>query len=389
MDLFTRADLRTLLLRAQSPCVSIYMPTHRGGGEQAPIRWRGHVASMEKRLVAAGWRMRDARKLLEPARQLVENSVFWKNQCNGLAFFLAPGFVHSFRLPIAFTDLTVLGARFHVTPLLPLLAGNGRFFVLAFSQNAVRLLQGTHYTVSEIDTNSVPKNLAEALVTHDRDEMLTFHGRRTSGGTWGAIFSGHGVGIDDAKDDLLLYFQKIDRALHPLLREEQVPLLLASVDYLQPLYRQANTYPHLVEEGLKGNPDRLSNEDLHDRAWALVGPRFSEAQEKAAAQFRQLVGSGRTSHELNEIVAAAHEGRVETLFVAENRHCWGTFDPASGDVEEHASEQLGDEDLLNLAAACTLQHDRAVYAFPPDKMPEKTSVAAIYCLPLPKRGSGR
>jgi hypothetical protein len=62
----------------------------------------------------------------------------------------------------------------------------------------------------------VPRNLAEALLTHDRDEALTFHTRPTSGGSWGAIFEGHGVGIDDAKDDLLRYFQKIDRALHPL-----------------------------------------------------------------------------------------------------------------------------------------------------------------------------
>ncbi|MBI3407813.1 MAG: hypothetical protein HY040_05590 [Planctomycetes bacterium] len=387
MDFITRSDIRTLVTPAQSPCVSIYMPTHRGGSEVDPIRWRGHLVEVEKRLVAAGRRMPDARKLLEPARQLVENSVFWKNQSDGLAFFLAPGFLRSYRLPIAFTDLAVLGGRFHITPLLPLLAGNGRFYVLAFSQNAVRLLQGTHYGISDIETKSVPKNLAEALVTHDRDEMLTFHSRRTSGGTWGAIFSGHGVGIDDAKDDLLLYFQKIDRALHPLLREEKAPLVLASVDYLQPIYREANTYPHLVAEGLKGNPDRLSIKELHDRAWALVAPRFSEAQDRAAAQYRQLVGTGRTSHELTEIVAAAHEGRSETLFVAEGRHCWGTFDSVGSQVEEHAEEQPGDEDLLNLAAASTLEHDRTVYAVRPDKMPEKGPVAAIYCLPLAKRGS--
>lgn len=33
--------------------------------------------------------------------------------------------------------------RFHVTPLLPLLAGDGHFFVLALSQNQIGLLEGT------------------------------------------------------------------------------------------------------------------------------------------------------------------------------------------------------------------------------------------------------
>jgi hypothetical protein len=104
-----------------------------------------------------------------------------------------------------------------------------RFYVLALSQNSVRLFQGTRFTVSAVDLKGVPRNLAETLRTHDKDEVLTFHSRPTSGGSWGAIFEGHGVGTDDAKDDLRRYFQSIDRGLHEVLREEQAPLIVAAV----------------------------------------------------------------------------------------------------------------------------------------------------------------
>jgi len=388
MDLFTRDDLKTLLAEHPSPCISLFMPAHRGGAEEDPIRWRKHLAEAEERLGKAGWRAAEVKELLAPGRRLLEDITFWKNQSDGLAAFLAPQFLRLFRLPLAFKDSVVVANRFSIIPLLPLLSGNGRFFVLALSQKAVRLLQGTHYSVSEVDLKGVPRNLAEALLTHEEMEPFSFAGRRAEAGagSWPGIFHGHGVGIDDSKDELLHYFQKIDRGLHPLLREEKAPLVLAAVEYLQPIYRQANTYAHLLEGGINGNPERLSNKDLHDQIWPLVKPLFEEAQQLAAAKYRQLAGSDHASGDLEAVVAAAYEGRVETLFVGLDRQVWGVFDPSTGRVEQHEQALFGDVELLDLAAAHTLMHGRTVYAVAPEQVPSGTDVAAIFCLPLAKHG---
>lgn len=222
MDLFTHDDLKTLLARHGAPCLSIFQPTRRGGGEEDPIRWKAHLAEAETMLAAAGVGASEIKKMLAPARRLLEDDSFWKHQCDGLAFFLAPRFQRLYRLPLAFENLVVVGDRFHVTPVLPLLSGNGRFYVLALSQHGVRLLQGTRDRVSEVDLKGVPRSLAEALLIHEAKEPFSFHGRRAGegAGSWGGIFHGHGVGIDDSKDELLHYFQKIDRGLHPVLRDE-------------------------------------------------------------------------------------------------------------------------------------------------------------------------
>jgi hypothetical protein len=388
MDLLTRDDLKSFLTDRRGPCVSVYLPTRRGGGEADPIRWRVHVKEAERRLTAAGLRTPEARLLLGPARALLEEPSFWRSQSDGLAAFLAPEFVRLYRLPVAFADRVVAARHFHVKPLLPLVCGNGRFFVLALSQHAVRLLQGTRHGVGELDLRGVPRSLAEALLAHEPEQPFTFHGRRAGAGAgaWGGVFHGHGVGIDDPKEELLHYFQKIDRGLHALLREEKAPLVLAAVDYLLPLYRQASTYPHLVATGVEGNPERLSNQELHDRAWPLVEPGFRQALERAQAQYRQLAGTGRTAAEPAEVVAAAARGEVETLFVALDREVWGQFDAATGRVEEHSAEEPGDEDLLDVAAGGALAHGGTVHAVGSGQVPGGGPLAAVFRLPLAKRG---
>jgi len=398
MDLFIRDDLKALLAEHGSPCISLFMPTHPGGAEADPIRWRKHLAEAEDRLVKAGWRTDPARAFLAPGRRLLADTTFWKNQSDGLAAFLSPspastegkargeGVLRLFRLPVAFQDRMEVANRFSITPLLPLLSADGRFFVLALSQHAVRLLHGTRRGINEVDLKNVPQNLDEASLGHEAMQPFTFFGRRQGQGAGSAagVFHGHGVGIDDSKVELLHFFEKIDRGLHALLKEEKAPLILAAVEYLHPIYRKANSYAHLLEQGIEGNPERWSSQELHDRAWPLVQPLFEAQEQRAAAQYRQLAGTGRTSADLPEVVAAACTGKLETMFVPLGRQVWGTFDPATERVEQHKEESTGDVDLLELAAAHTLAHGRTVYVVEPARFPSATETAAIFCLPLAK-----
>ncbi len=197
----------------------------------------------------------------------------------------------------------------------------------------------------------------------ERENDLQSHGSASfgtmgKGGRHPAIFHGQGVGIDDAKDDILRYFQHIDRGLHELLKEETAPLVLAGVEFLFPIYREANTYPHLLEQGIAGNPDRLKAEPLREKAWAIVEPSLSyKHSKKLPLNIETLQVPSAASNNSSEIVPAAYYGRVASLFVAIDQEQWGTFDPATDTLQVHEQAQPGDEDLLDLAATQTLQHD--------------------------------
>jgi hypothetical protein len=184
---------------------------------------------------------------------------------------------------------------------------------------------------------------------------------------------------DEKKNEILRFLQQVDAGVSSLLAGETAPLLLAGVNYLLPIYHEANSYPHIVKEGIAGNPDEMEAVGLYHRAWEIVASRFAEEREAAAAAYLHLAGTGdeRASADLTEIVPAAYFERVDQFFVPVNVERWGRFHPASGKVEIHDKREVGDQDLMDLAAIHTLLNAGMVYAVEPDQVPGKGPVAAI------------
>jgi hypothetical protein len=382
MDLLSKAELRALIAERAGPCISIYLPTHRTGPEtrQDPIRFKNLLKQAEERLHAGGVKRGEVEKVLARLWGLQKEEGFWRYRGDGLAVFASPENFRYFRLPFQFSELVVSAERFHIKPLLALMTVDGQFYVLALSQKQVRLLQGTRQSVGELDLENVPKSLRDALGLEEKEKQLQFH---TAARGASAIFHGQGSAGDetDHKKDLLRYFRAINRGLCELLGAERVPLVLAGVDYLLPIYREANSCAELVGEAIIGNPEGLTAAELHTRAWAILEPHFRREQEAAAAHYRALAGTGRASGDLNEIVSAAHHGRIESLFVAVGVERWGKFEEGGARLEMHDRRQPGDEDLLDLAAAQTLIHQGRVYAVSPAELPAggaASPVAAVF-----------
>jgi hypothetical protein len=385
MDLLTRTELEQLMRKDQHWCVSIYIPTHRTGtdAQQDPLRLRNQLREAEKRLSARGVSRRDVQKMLEPASKLLQEHNFWQHQSDGLAIFLSANGVRRYRLPLYFEELVVVGNHFHITPLLPLFTCDGQFFILALSQNKVRLLNGTRDSVSEVDIGQVGGSLAEAIPSADHQMSLQLHTSGSTGGMSGSgsvTFHGQGGGSDESgKNELLRYFRLISDGLTEFLKEDRRPLVLAGVEFLLPIYKEANTYPNLIDTVIKGNPDLLSADELHKSAWDILEPFFQAAQEEAIAHYQQLAGqvSARVADTLEEILPAAYHGQVETLFVATEMQQWGIFDPVTNKFEYHDQMETGDESLLDLAAVQTYLKGGVVYVMDSDKVPGGTNASAI------------
>jgi Bacterial archaeo-eukaryotic release factor family 7 len=386
MDRLSKNEIRTLLEKQKGACVSIFLPTSRGGVEsqQDELRLRHQIRDSENRLLLENLRSTEVEKLLVPLNALLEDGDFWLHTVDGLAIFRTSEVFSYFRLPYSFKEQVVVSDHFYLKPLLPLLANGGRFYILAISQNVMRLLEGTRFSIHELALpETVPANLAEALKYEEAENEVSFYSSSSGalvgkGGRKAAIFYGQGVGHDDIKDHLLRYFQQVDRGLHALLRDESVPLVLASVEYLFPIYQQANTYPYLLHQGVPGNPDKLSSDALHKEAWAVVEPYFQRVQERTAAQYRYNVATAQTSNDIREIMPAAYYGQIASLFVAIDQELWGKFDPTSNTIHVHKEARFRDDDLLDEAATQTLLHGGSVYAVEQAKVPDKSPIAALF-----------
>jgi hypothetical protein len=381
MNLVTREELKSVLATATGPFVSVYLPTHQFGPEiqQDFVKLNALIDQAEAQLIAGGLRSPEAIALLQPARTVVDNTPFWQHQQAGLALLLAPDFYRYYCLPVTVDELVVVGDRFHVKPLFAMVEGEERFYVLTLSQNAVQLFEGNRHHLSEVKLQELPENLAEALHYDQFERQQQFHTKTPAlAGKRAAIFHGHSTGTDDKGENLRHYLLQIDRSLHQVLRDEQAPLVVASVEYLLSVYRKVNTYPHLLETGLTGNPETLTTAELQQQAWALVQPYFRQAQRAAGQIYEQLAHTDQTSSDLREILMAAYQGRVATLWVTLSRQQWGRYDLATNRLDLHQLAQPGDEELFDTAAVQTFRHGGTVYVVAPDQVPAGASLAAVF-----------
>lgn len=379
----SRSELKTLLGKGTGACasVSIFMPTQKPGTgvQQNAAQFENLLYQAEGHLRARGLRQREIAEMMAPARQLVEDSLFWKQQSDGLAVFVAKEIFRSYSVPLHFAELVIVADRFHIKPFLPLFTGDKKFYVLALSQNKVRLLQGSQTEVTELDlTGIVPTSLAEALKYDESGQVNLSHTGQTGIGKKGTVFHGKDIG-DVAKTRIMHYFRQVDRGLQQkLLGGEKAPLVLAGVGYLHPIYKKTNTYQGLYDKGITGNPERLSPYELQSRALDLLQPLFDRAREEAMSEYRQLLGKGHTSTDVQEIVAAAHAGSIEALFVAADRQQWGTFDPDTAAVDLHEDAQPCDDDLVDIAAGHTIIHRGKVFVIKPEEVPDGSLMAAVF-----------
>ena len=121
-------------------------------------------------------------------------------------------------------------------------------------------------------------------------------------------------------------------------------------------------------------------EMLQEKAWPIVEPFFRQETEKIVANFQQLAGIDKAADNVEEIVAAAFNGRVDTLVLAVDAQLWGTFNRDTGKVVYFQEGQRKEDHLplLDFAALQTLQNGGTVYAFSQDEMPTKSAVAAVF-----------
>lgn len=388
MPLLSREELKTLVKQPEGLCVSIFMPTHTAGPEiqQDPIRFKNLRGKAEAELIEKGMRPADAQEMLNSAKEL-DQAEFWRHQNHGLALFIAPNFFHYYRLPLDFEELVVVSDQFHLKPLMPLLTGDGRFYLLALSQNQVRLLEGTRDRIREIqpeEVDNLPESLISVLQYEDTENQTQFMSSETyspaglPGSDPGTM---HGRGVDeDQENQILRFFSQVNQGIQEFLQDETVPLVLAGVEYLLPIYKRVNSYPHLLDEGITGNPELSKPDDLHTQAWAIVQPKFQQAEKDAIDRFREFSGNNQeqASDALKEVVQAAYNQRIDSLFVAVDHQQWGSFDPQSNKVQLHEQHQAGDQDLLDLAAVYTVLNGGTVFAVESERVPAQSPIAAVF-----------
>jgi hypothetical protein len=388
MNILNQEELQLLAGEQEGWCISLYMPTVVKSEQtrQNPTRFKNLLEHAEDMLKEAGMRKVDIDKLLKPALGLLKDDDFWQRQNRGLAMFLSEGVFQYYQLPLEVQEQVSVNSRFYLKPLMPMLHGPNEFYILALSQDDVRLLRATEHTVEEVQVPDMPKNMDEALGYDNIQQDTQWHSSTSnpaSSNVRDAMYHGAGPGEESQinKDFILNYCRYVDKAVSNYLRNSQSPLILASVEYVHPIYREANTYKHLTDIVIAGNAEVSRIEEIRDKGWELVKPLFQTTKEEIFGRYKQLAGwnDDRAVKDVKEVVKAAPYGRVEVLFMDKNAKRWGTFDEDKIEVKFDDQQKPESLDLLDYAAVQTLLNGGTVYVVDPQELPESGSpLAAIF-----------
>jgi hypothetical protein len=349
-NILTHESLAELASVHQTPCLSLYQPTHRRRPEnqQDPIRFRNLVKELETSLLREVPAV-ETRPLLEPFEALAHDHDFWNGTLDGLAVLGGPGLFRVFRLQRPVAELAVVADSFHTKPLRRFLQSDDRYQVLGLSLQKIRLFEGNRDALDEIDpAPGVPRTITEALggeLTEPQQSVGPYGG---VGGQHTAIHHGHGGKKDQVDLDAERFFRAVDRAVfehHS--RPSGLPLILAALPEHHHLFHQVSHNPSLMAEGLTANPDALSMDELRERAWQVFQPHYQARLAALTEDFSGAKANGLGSDDLGQVAQAAAGGRVATLLIESDRLIPGRLDAATGGVEaaDPSNPQL--DDLLD------------------------------------------
>ena len=359
-------------------CISMYLPTHRSGHEVIEdvdrITLKNLLKDVKKQLQSYGLQDREMNTYLKPVHDLLEDDTFWRHQSDGLALFLYGDEFEYFTLPISFDPFVYMADHLYLKPVVSLLDRSERFFIMALSLGNVKFYEGTPHSIVEVEMEGlIPRSLEEALTVGEDYEQKSLQFRTGQGEQGrGALFHGHGAGSQtEKKDETLRYFREINEGLMQMLHDEEAPLVLACVDYLEPIYREVNTYPPLFDRHISGNHEKTSMLSLHNAALDTLGQYFEKDKKERYEDYQEKVHQGLASYEERKVIPAAMIGQVDTLFIQKNEHLWGVYDAEKHKINIDNQKKIDNACLLNKAAVETIKNSGKVFLMENGEMPQE------------------
>jgi len=387
MQLEKLDTIKQLTESGGAPALSLYMPTWRAGKEvqQNAIRFKNLVTRSEEKLQEAGLPKKEIAALLQPLTDLIPADSFWQHQDLGLALFRSSQDYYYFNLPENPAEEVVYSDEFYVKPLISAVTEDRVFYLLTLSQGNLRLFRCSRYDLKQIELQNVPASIEEMMKYEDPEKSLQYHTGTAGTGNRPAQFHGQGTSSDASrqKKDTQRFYHMVDNALreqgyHKRMQDEEAGLIIAGTDELIPMYREANSYPRLLDSALNKNPDELDDRTLHEHGWKLIANQIDYEKQQLVEKFLEMRPGTETSMNPEEIIKGAAMQRVHVLFIEPAEKLPGRYDPDTNSVQilERGNEDT--KDLLNFAVLETLRHNGRVIPLEGNRILQGGPVAAIF-----------
>ncbi len=362
-------------------CISIYLPTHKSGvdvNDSADnLAFKNSLQNAASELKQKGLDQDKIQKILDPGYELLKNSSIWKNLDRGLAVFMSEALFKYVKMPDTPTAETMVNSTFMLKPLVNAMTVKEYFYLLVVSKKQAKLFKADAFGMVPVELPEMPNGIIDVVHLEEKDDQKLFRSESGQGGK-GANFHGQGAGKPDEKENIAIYLEEVDETIwEEVLNRENVPLLLAGVEYLLPIFRSVSHYNNIWPEALTGSHEHDDLNSLYEQAIKIMEPHFRERTKKALEMYGNHSATALTSSIPADVIPAAHYSRVAHLFVRKDEHIWGTFNEMENILDVHDEKQQDDECLVDKAVINTILNGGDVHFISREDMPADSPVAAL------------
>jgi hypothetical protein len=370
LDIPTRSEFSSLSAARADACVSIYVKTSplTQEADAARIELGNLVREAQHQLEESGLDKRRIGALIEELHDLLDDDEFWRFQANSLAVFATPDSIRTFRLANDLVSMVQVSDRFHLKPLFRAVTFPHSAFVLALSENAVRLVEvHSDLPPTTVKVPGLPKDAASSVGKSTLND-------RTYGGR---VHASEGQNVRFQQ-----YARQVNAALRPILAGRETPLILAATGRLASVFAQVNSYPHLLSGTVADSPDRLSDLELAQKARPVLDKAYAQEIEDIRALFDKRSNDRRTTTDISDAARAATFGAVQTLLLDIDSVVPGFVDEESGAVTFVEKDDAKAYGVVDEIAARAFASGAKVLGVRREDIPGGKELAAILRYPL-------
>lgn len=296
-DIPSHGEIAALAEVEGPTCITIVTPT-----EDAPQDYDKARIAFKDQVRSALASVEDPaeRKQFEAEyAELDDDDDFWRFQSRSLVTYATPDRLVTFRLPNRLQALETVSDRFHLKPLLRSVTFPQTAFVLALAEGSVRLIEiAADQPADEVRVQGMPKNAA------DHAGKSSINSRTEAGRLSGS---------DSRKLRVNQYARAVDHEVRGVLAGRDVPLILAAAEPIASVYRSVNSYRHLVDKTVEGNPEALSTQEVADGSRPALDDFHAEQLAAVRDTFNVRTEQGRTQTDVADVATAATYGQVDTV----------------------------------------------------------------------------
>jgi len=279
-----------------SPAVTIFMNTNRTFPEnnKDSINLKNLITKVGKRIKKEYGQNESAliiSKLKEFATDIDHNY-----NLDSLMIFVSSDFLEFIRLPVKVSDSVFIADKFATKVLLRWLLQTENYYVLCLSRKVIRLIEAINDgVISEIIDSNFPIENESYLESDDIKKA------------WANVYDNH------AKE----FFNKADKLVNEYNKNKK-PVVLAGDARNISYYKEIADNKNIIIGHIEGNYDDTKAHEIVKHAYGVVLNYVSHKQEKAIEELDTAKIEQKLLTDINDIYAAAKEGKGLKLFVEKN-----------------------------------------------------------------------